>query len=43
MTERGGKIPLPLMERGRGGMTVDVERVVTGTPTQPSPIEGEGS
>ena len=34
--------PLPLMGRGRGGVTADVERVVTGTPAQPSPIEGEG-
>ena len=34
--------PLPLMGRGRGGVTFDVERVSRDTPTQPSPIEGEG-
>ena len=34
--------PLPLMERGRGGVTSDVERGASATPTQPSPIEGEG-
>jgi len=34
--------PLPLMGRGRGGVTSDVERGSGVTPTQPSPIEGEG-
>jgi len=35
-------LPLPLMGRGRGGVTVDVERCSSDTPAQPSPIEGEG-
>src|SRR4051794_16094628 len=35
--------PLPSMGRGRGGVTPDVERGATVTPTQPSPIKGEGS
>jgi error-prone DNA polymerase len=35
--------PLPLMGRGRGGVTLDVERASEVTPTQPSPIKGEGS
>jgi error-prone DNA polymerase len=35
--------PLPLMGRGRGGVTADVERGSGVTPTQPSPIQGEGS
>ncbi|HET7280994.1 MAG TPA: error-prone DNA polymerase [Sphingomicrobium sp.] len=35
--------PLPLMGRGRGGMIADVERGSGATPSQPSPIEGEGS
>jgi propionyl-CoA carboxylase alpha chain len=35
--------PLPLMGRGRGGVTADVERGATVTPTQSSPIKGEGS
>ena len=34
--------PLPLMGRGRGGVIADVESGATVTPTQPSPIEGEG-
>ncbi len=36
------KFPLPLMGRGRGGVTSDAGRCANGTPTQPSPIEGEG-
>src|SRR5690348_6942587 len=36
------KSPLPLMGRGRGGVSDDVERGSGVTPTQPSPIEGEG-
>src|SRR4051794_25339104 len=35
--------PLPLMGRGRGGVTIDVERGSGVTSTQPSPIKGEGS
>jgi very-short-patch-repair endonuclease len=34
--------PLPLMRRGRGEVIDDVERTSESTPTQPSPIEGEG-
>jgi len=37
------KPPLPSMGRGRGGVTADIERCATVTPTQPSPIKGEGS
>ena len=35
-------VPLPLMGRGRGGVTPGVERGSGITPTQPSPIEGKG-
>jgi hypothetical protein len=34
--------PLPLMGRGRGGVIIAVERCANITPSQPSPIEGEG-
>jgi propionyl-CoA carboxylase alpha chain len=40
---RPAQTPLPLMGRGsRGEVTSDVERDATGTPSQPSPIKGEG-
>ncbi len=37
-------LPLPLMGRGRGGVMPVIDRCVCGevTPTQPSPIKGEG-
>src|SRR5688500_9602147 len=36
--------PLPLMGRGRGGVSFEARNAGEGvTPTQPSPIEGEGS
>jgi len=34
--------PLPLMGRGRGGVIAVLERGIDVTPSQPSPIEGEG-
>jgi hypothetical protein len=42
LSGRAWAFPLPLMGRGWGGVTVDVERGAGLTPTQPSPIEGEG-
>jgi len=42
LRERCAETPLPSMGRGRGGVVDDVERVSEITPTQPSPIEGEG-
>jgi propionyl-CoA carboxylase alpha chain len=35
--------PLPSMGRGRGGVKSDVKRGSDGTPSQPSPMKGEGS
>jgi very-short-patch-repair endonuclease len=42
LRKRAGANPLPSMGRGRGGVMPDVEWGSKITPTQPSPIEGEG-